>query len=228
MLLTRLFSGHQPQAVFFDLDGTLIDSVPDLAKGIDDMLLALSLPKAGVEHVRLWVGNGAQILVQRALDWATNESGVSGTDIDKLKADTLFLDFYAEAAGHSRLYPNVLLLLETLRQQNIPLALITNKPRLFTPAILQQHGIDGFFEFLLCGDDLPDKKPHPAQVLAAIERLGVEAGQCLMIGDSISDIAAANAAQVKSVAVSYGYNHGQCATTLPATAVIDDLAELVA
>ncbi|NRB38988.1 MAG: phosphoglycolate phosphatase [Pseudomonadales bacterium] len=226
MLLTALFDGRLPQAVFFDLDGTLIDSVPDLACAIDQMLQALGLPLAGVDNVHLWVGNGAQVLVERAITWACKEQDVD-VDIDREKSLQMFLDFYALAAGHSTLYPNVLTLLNYLHRQKIPLVLITNKPRRFTPAILLQHQIEHVFELLLCGDDLADKKPHPAQILHAVQTLGLEAGQCLMVGDSVSDIDAAVAAKVKSVAVTYGYNHGVCAKTLNADAFVDDLAELL-
>ena len=222
-MLKTLFNGQLPQAVFFDLDGTLIDSVPDLASGIDQMLLACDLPTAGVEKVRIWVGKGARTLVERAVA----ASGEAGKAIDIDAAERLFLDFYASAAGHSTLYANVLELLENLHANHIPLVLITNKPQRFTPVILEQHKMDHLFEFILCGDDLADKKPHPAQLLFALEKLNLEANKCLMVGDSISDIAAANAANVPSVAVTYGYNHGECATTLPATAFIDDLAELM-
>ena len=222
-MLKTLFNGQLPQAVFFDLDGTLIDSVPDLASGIDQMLLACDLPTAGVEKVRIWVGKGARTLVERAVA----ASGEAGKAIDIDAAERLFLDFYASAAGHSTLYANVLELLENLHANHIPLVLITNKPQRFTPVILEQHKMDHLFEFVLCGDDLADKKPHPAQLLFALEKLNLEANKCLMVGDSISDIAAANAANVPSVAVTYGYNHGECATTLPATAFIDDLAELM-
>lgn len=221
-LLEQLFPDALPKAIFFDLDGTLIDSVPGLASAIDEMLLAVGLSEAGEERVRVWVGNGAYALVEEALRYADDDFD----DVLIAECYQHFLACYAKTAKQSCLYPNVKHCLQKLAQQNIELVLITNKPRRFTPEILEQHGIDGFFHSLVCGDDLQDKKPHPAPLIVAMERLNVKASNCLMVGDSFNDIAAANAANIKSVAVSYGYNHGETVLSLPASAFVDDLIML--
>jgi phosphoglycolate phosphatase len=204
------------KAVLFDLDGTLIDSVPDLAAAIDTMLQSLGKAPAGEVKVNRWVGNGAAALVKRALADCDdgdvlhqNQFTHESDDESYLSAYCLFESAYAQrlltATG---LYDGVLSVLSALTSANIQLGLITNKPRLFTLPLLKVLNIADYFSDVLCGDDLEFKKPHPLPVLTALDNLAVSAGQVIMVGDSISDIKSASAAGVKTVAVTYGYNHG--------------------
>lgn len=200
---------EQPaEGLLFDLDGTLIDSVPDLAAAIDIMLLTQQLPAAGVEKVKRWVGNGAQALVKRAL--ADNDDGdlVDFAGDEFQQAYQVFEFAYAkrltEATG---LYPGVVETLAAL--SDFKLALITNKPRQFTLPLLEALNIKHYFQCIICGDDFSEKKPHPMPVIQALQALNVDADKAIMIGDSISDIKAAQAAGVATVAMTYGYNHGQ-------------------
>jgi phosphoglycolate phosphatase len=203
-------------AVLFDLDGTLIDSVPDLAAAIDVMLESIGKAPAGEVKVNRWVGNGAAALVKRAL--ADRDDGDEipharypneGEDEEYASAYAIFECAYAQRlTTGTGLYEGVLSVLSALVSVDIKLGLITNKPRRFTVPLLKALGIDHYFAEVLCGDDLEFKKPHPLPVLTALKNLSVSASQAIMVGDSISDIKAASAAGVKTVAVTYGYNHG--------------------
>jgi len=199
-----------PRLVMFDLDGTLVDSVPDLAVAVDALLLERKYAAAGEEKVRLWVGNGASTLVRRAL---ANAEGIDESQVnDALHQQSLkrFLHHYRRVSGHySKLYPGVKKALERLRQAGVRLTLVTNKPSEFVPHLLADFGIDQMFDAWLGGDSLEQKKPHPAPLLKLMQKYRVEAAQTLMVGDSRSDISAGKAARVATLGVSYGYNHGQ-------------------
>ncbi|SER19748.1 phosphoglycolate phosphatase [Amphritea atlantica] len=223
MLLSELYNPGLPQLVLFDLDGTLLDSVPDLALAIDRMLAALDLPMAGQSRVRHWVGNGAQMLVKRALAHAT---GVEESDLFD-QAFTLFLHHYGLCcAEQSKLYPGVEALLTFLRDNQVSMGLVTNKPIGFTERLLDEYDLRRFFSIVLGGDSLAEKKPHPMPLLCAMDRLGVAPVQTLMVGDSRSDIKAAQQAGCKVAAVTYGYNHGVPVSAYQPDIIIDDLAEL--
>lgn len=195
------------EALFFDLDGTLVDSVPDLAAAVDDMLLALELQPAGIEQVRNWVGNGADKLVERALYHA------AGEDRQKQlfpRAKQIFLEKYRLANGcRSLCYPGVETTLAALKNRGFRLACITNKPARFTHPLLRQLGLDAFFELVVSGDTLPVKKPEPLPLTFCAERMVLPLQACCMVGDSFSDVGAARAAGLPVVAVGYGYNHGE-------------------
>jgi phosphoglycolate phosphatase len=218
-------------AVLFDLDGTLIDSVPDLAAAIDIMLQSLGKEPAGEVKVNRWVGNGAAALVKRAL--ADRDDGDDLHHAGYAFAYAVFESAYAQRLTTATgLYDGVLSVLSELKSANIKLGLITNKPRLFTLPLLQALNIADYFSDVLCGDDLEFKKPHPLPVLTALENLSVTAQQTIMVGDSISDIKSASAAGVKTVAVTYGYNHGISITDArnecQADVTIDKMQQLLA
>jgi len=221
------------KAIIFDLDGTLVDSVPDLAAAIDDMLVAIGQIPAGESLVKLWIGNGTVVLVQRALASAFPNSGSDELLVETFTtAYPLFESAYAQRLAHSTaLYPHVLDVLMQLQKSGMALGLITNKPRRFTMPLLEGLNIDHYFSDVLCGDDLAEKKPHPLPVLAMLTKLSVSAEQAAMVGDSVSDIASAQAAGVEAVAVSYGYNHGldirDTRNSVHAQHVIDRLDELL-
>jgi phosphoglycolate phosphatase len=194
-----------PKLVMFDLDGTLIDSVPDLAKAIDHMLVKFELPKAGEERVRSWVGNGAGKLVERALSYHQ-------ADVETLQQAAMneFLRCYEESCAQDTcLYPGVREGLIEFQQRGCLMAIITNKPRRFIKPILQALDIDHYFSYLSGGDDHPNKKPQPDSLLECMKFFNVDQTQALMIGDSCNDIEAAKNANVLVAAVDYGYNHGR-------------------
>ena len=213
-----------PELVLIDLDGTLIDTVPDLAYAIDGMMSQLNLPKRGEPKVRRWVGNGIERLVKRAL------LDLDFGEPDKQLFQSALLQFkvlYEKCNGHnSVLYPGVREGLNRLKSQDYTLACITNKAEQFTTPLLKTLDIHHYFQKVYSGDTLPKKKPDPLPLLHAAEFFKVEPHHALMIGDSINDVRAARAAGFQIVCVSYGYNHGEDIRKAEPDAVIDSLMEL--
>lgn len=224
-LLHGLYGGGLPRLVMFDLDGTLVDSVPDLAAAIDRMLLQLGRPAAGVEQVRDWVGNGARVLVRRALAGGIEHAAVG--DAETEQALELFSDAYAGSHHLSQVYPGVTATLKWLKKQGVELALITNKPERFVAPLLDEMKLGRYFRWIIGGDTLPQQKPDPAALLHVMRLAGVEAQQALFVGDSRNDVLAARAASVPCVALSYGYNHGRPIAEEQPAAVLDDLRQLL-
>ncbi len=224
--LEQLFDGKLPQLVMFDLDGTLMDSVPDLAAAVDKMLLQLGREPAGVQQVRNWVGNGSPVLVRRALAGQLEHDGVPGD----LAAEALALFMQAYAGGHelTTVYPGVRECLGWLRENDVPMAIITNKPAQFIEPLLVEKGLVGYFQWLVGGDTLPQQKPDPAALLWVMGKAGAAPVESLFVGDSRNDVRAAKAAGVPCVALSYGYNHGEPIANEQPAMVLDDLRELVA
>ncbi len=215
-----------PKMVLIDVDGTLVDSVPDLAWCVDEMMKQLGMPERGEAAVRNWVGNGVPRLVERAL-----VNDLDGKPDQALfdKAYPIFLDLYAEnTSKRSVLYPGVREGLDYLKSTTARIGCVTNKASQFTLPLLKDLGIYDEFEIVIAGDTLPKKKPDPAPLLHAAEKLGVAPAESLMIGDSQSDVKASRAAGFGIVCMSYGYNHGEDIRAYHPDAVIDSMAELPA
>ena len=199
-----------PQLIMLDLDGTLVDSVPDLAIAVDQMLTELDRPKAGEAKVRDWVGNGASMLVARALSDSLEPQACHQEGELYEAAYLAFLKAYAESNGrYAQIYPGVEAALEKWTQQKIPLAVVTNKPMLFTKALLKSLRLSRYFHFVVGGDSLPQKKPDPAPLQHIMNQLEAAPEACWIIGDSKHDVQAGRAAGCKVAAVTYGYNHGE-------------------
>lgn len=210
--------------ILIDLDGTLIDSVPDLAFCVDAMMSELGLPERGEATVRNWVGNGVERLVQRAL--ANSLDGEPDPEL-YTRALPVFLRLYQEhTSGRSRLYPGVREGLDQLRADGFRLGCVTNKAERFTLPLLRDKGIREMFELVVSGDTLPQKKPDPAPLLHAASAFGVTPAESLMVGDSRSDVKAARAAGFRIVCMSYGYNHGADIRDEHPDAVLDRLDQL--
>lgn len=214
----------QPKMVLIDLDGTLVDSVPDLAYCVDVMMAQLNQPLRGEAKVRQWVGNGVERLVKRALlDRLDGEPDAA----DFQRALPIFMALYKDnVSKRSQLYPGVKDGLEFLRGAGYKLGCITNKAEAFTVPLLKDLGVYDYFQIVVSGDTLPVKKPDPAPLLHAAKFFNVAADQALMVGDSISDVQAARNAGFQIVCLSYGYNHGVDIREARPDAVIDSLAEL--
>lgn len=221
----QLFPGTLPRLVMFDLDGTLIDSVPDLAAAVDRMLLELGRPAAGLDAVRQWVGNGAEVLVRRALAGGIEHDAVDTQLAERALA--LFMEAYGESHELTVVYPGVRDTLRWLRKQGVEMALITNKPERFVGPLLDQMKIGRYFRWIIGGDTLPQKKPDPAALLFVMKMAGIAPEQSLFVGDSRSDVQAARAAGVKSVGLTYGYNHGRPIDEESPSLVLDDLRLLL-
>ena len=222
--LLGVLNGQLPKLVMFDLDGTLIDSVPDLAVATDKMLLQLGRAPAGMEKVRNWVGNGAPVLVRRALADDIDHQAITAEQ--EAEALAIFMQVYGTGDSLTTLYPGALDTLKSLHLLGVKLALVTNKPEKFLPRLLADTTMAEFFQWIVGGDTLPEKKPDPAGLLWVMQQAQVTAQQCLFVGDSRNDVLAAHAAGVACIAVTYGYNYGQPISAENPALVVDDLREL--
>jgi phosphoglycolate phosphatase len=192
----------QLEAIIFDLDGTLVDSARDLQDAINAVLVEEGLQPIELDEVKSMIGDGAAKLVERAILATGGDTAHLSEHVRR------FLEVYeATASRHTRAYPGVRGTLESLRRRGLPLAVVTNKPYAATLDILDALGLRSFFGAIIGGDTLPERKPHPAPVLFALERLGVKPQAALMIGDNYHDVQAARAAGVRVFAVTYGYSH---------------------
>ncbi len=202
-------------AALIDLDGTLMDTVPDLAQAANGMRSDLGLSPLSLARIAAFVGKGVDSLVHRAL-----------TDDMKQQADAAlfaqgraaFFRHYHQVNGvHATVFEGVPAALQRLRDDGLRLACVTNKPREFTQPLLERVGLAAAFDVVVAGDDVPEKKPHPAQLLEACRQLGVPVHQCVMLGDSVNDAQAAARAGCPCLLVETGYNEGQSVTALRGT-----------
>jgi len=215
---------NKPEMILIDVDGTLVDSVPDLAFCVDEMMRRLGREPWGETRVRDWVGNGVERLVRRALiGQLDGEPSVA----DFEKAYPIFLDLYADnTSKRSLLYPGVREGLDYLKGAGYALGCVTNKAAQFTEPLLKDLGIYDYFSIIVSGDTLEQKKPHPAPLLHAAQFFKVEPAQALMVGDSVSDVKAARAADFRIACVPYGYNHGEDIRLAKPDLMIENLAAL--
>lgn len=210
------------QLLIFDLDGTLLDSIDDLATALNTALYANALPTYPTDTISCWVGNGSYQLCLQAL----SASAVFDDDkANKLHDD--FLYCYANQNGkQSRLYDGVQEGLVSLKDAGYHLALATNKPSQFLPQILTMYGWKCLFDGVVGGDTLTQKKPHPAPLLYLCDTLCIAPTQATMIGDSDNDIQAGKRAGMATLGLSYGYNYGKPITDSRPDAVFDDFGTL--
>ena len=214
----------KPQMILIDVDGTLVDSVPDLAYCVDEMMRQLGRPPHGETRVRDWVGNGVERLVRRAL---VGQLDGEPSDADFAAAYPIFLELYADnTSKRSHLYPGVREGLAYMEAAGYRLGCVTNKAAQFTVPLLKDLGVYEHFGIVVAGDTLPVKKPDPQPLLHAAAHFGVAPQHALMIGDSKSDVTAARAAGFQIVCMSYGYNHGEDIRNYAPDAVIDSMTEL--
>jgi phosphoglycolate phosphatase len=215
---------QRPEMVLIDVDGTLVDSVPDLAYCVDAMMRELGMPERGEAQVRQWVGNGVERLVKRAL---LNQLDGEPDEALYARALPVFEALYREnTSKRSCLYDGVGEALDFLKSTGVRIGCVTNKASQFTLPLLKDLGVHDFFEVIICGDMLERKKPDPMPLLHAAEQLETRPSASLMIGDSMSDVKAARAAGFQIVCMSYGYNHGEDIRDYNPDAVIDSMAEI--
>lgn len=206
------------RSVTIDLDGTLLDTVPDLAAAANAMLRELGRPEYPVDTIAAFIGRGIPKLVARCLP---------DLEADAVEqAQAVFRRHYAVENGRrSRLFPGVLEGLQAFRAAGLPMAVITNKAAAFTEPLLVATQLDSWFEFAVSGDSLPEKKPHPMPLLHACERMGTVPAENLHIGDSRHDAAAARAAGCPVFLVPYGYNEGEDVQGIDCDAIVTSLVE---
>ena len=215
---------RKPKMILIDVDGTLVDSVPDLAYCVDEMMKALGREPHGEAKVRDWVGNGVERLTRRAL---IGQLDGEPSDEDFAKGYPIFLDLYKDnTSKRSCLYPGVREGLDYMKSQGYLLGCVTNKDAQFAIPLLKGLGIYDEFGIVVSGDTLSVKKPDPQPLLHAAAHFGVGAEDSLMLGDSKSDVTAARNAGFQIVCMSYGYNHGEDIRNYHPDAVIDSMEEL--
>lgn len=218
----------QFKLIGFDLDGTLVDSLPDLALSVNSALAEFDLPQASQELVMTWIGNGADILITRALIWAKEQSGKTLDEEQIKELKRRFGFYYSEnLCNVSRLYPHVKETLERLKAQGYILAVITNKPTKHVQPVLAAFGIDHLFSEMLGGQSLPAIKPHPAPLYYLCGKFGLYPKQILFVGDSKNDILAAHAAGCAVVGLTYGYNYNIPIAEANPDWVFDDFADIL-
>ena len=215
------------KVIIFDLDGTLIDSAPDLALAVNHMLTSVHHANFDEATIDGWVGNGASILVQRALSGSRTIDERLDTNFVATALD-IFLKFYAlNLCVKTCPYPNVLSTLQALKSKGYRLAIVTNKPFAFVEPILKGLELFDLFEYFIGGDSLAEKKPSPLPLLHVCERLKVSVKECIMVGDSKNDILAGNACGMQTIGVTYGYNYGENIDVHKPSVVFDDFGEII-
>ncbi len=211
--------------LIFDMDGTLIDSAPSLANAINFMLQRLGKEPLPLSRVKEFIGNGSKMLVLRSL---TNKKDVNEKEIDnKLfeKAHKIFLDYYGNnLTKDARVFDNVISTLQELKP-HYKMCVVTNKPHQFVQTILSAFEIDKFFDFFVGANENLPKKPDPAMLLFACKKAQIAPSNSFMIGDSKNDLLAAKNANIKAIALSYGYNNDNLQEYNP-IAICNDFSEL--
>lgn len=209
-------------AVLLDLDGTLLDTIPDLTDATNAMRHDLGLPALSQDTVTKYVGKGSENLVIRAL--SDNPSGTVPDAEQTAHALALFFDHYRALNGkRTQLYPGVMEGLRAFRNAGLKMAVVTNKPEAFTHILLIKTGLAHLFDAVVCGDTCERKKPDPMPFLHACDLLDVQPADALAIGDSINDAQAARTAGITVLAVPYGYNEGYDVRTLD----VDDIVSSI-
>lgn len=212
------------KVVGFDLDGTLVDSALGLANTVDNMCERLGLPKPGKALVTTWIGNGIEVLLDRALLWANAPKDAEY----RQKAMIILSECYQdELLSGSPLFPDVKETLVQLHSEGHQLVLITNKPSKFVPDLMDYLGISHLFAMMLGANDSIKIKPHPTPIFKVLGELGVMQSEFVFVGDSRNDILAAKNAGVTSIALTYGYNYGEPIANESPDYIIHDFAELL-
>ena len=213
----KLYPGY-----LFDLDGTLVDTAPDINAALNYALASRGCPGVDEAVTRHWVGHGARVLVTQAIERNNLDDGL----LDELVA--VFIEFYENnIATHSRPYPGVIKTLDTLRSRGAVLAVVTNKLTRFSVPLLAALELDPYFSAIVCGDTTSKSKPAAEPALHACDQLAVPPEEALFVGDSETDVACARAACGPVVVVRDGYNHGTPASELGADGVIESFYDLV-
>jgi len=218
-------------AIAFDLDGTLLDTVHELAAAINALLAELGYPPLAKDVVGTLIGKGMANLVRRALALATDVSPDAVDESEVKDALDRYQAHYASRLGReTRLFPGMIEGLARLREMGIPLAVITNKATRFVRPHLVAAGIEDYFAVVIGGDDLPAKKPDPAPLRHVAAVFGIPTGRLLMVGDSRNDVEAARGAGCPVLVVPYGYREGRPVHDLEADGIVqsvDDVADRV-
>lgn len=210
--------------LLFDLDGTLVDSAPDITLAVDATLAARHWPQAGIERVRSWIGNGSRKLIERALHFAVGE-------YDAALHESVHSEFLLEYAKHNgpetRVFDGVREFLQHCAAMQKNMACVTNKPEHLAKQLVAHLGMDHYFSLVIGGDTFPQRKPDPTALLHCCNVLGIAVERTVMVGDSETDVLSARAAGMKVLCVSYGYNRNGPVIATGPDWVVDDLRVLI-
>lgn len=212
----------QFSGILFDLDGTLVHTIPDLAAAANAMRMDMGLSPLPEALIATFVGKGVDQLVIRILSHDSQPPSIDFV----MRGLARFKDHYRVLNGrYSQIYPDVLEGLQAFRDQGARLAVVTNKGTAFAVPLLQHMGLSRYFEVVVCGDSCKRKKPDPLPLFHACDLLGISPAKALFIGDSINDAQAAQAANIPMLALPYGYNEGQSVHSLPVDAIVGSILE---
>ncbi len=215
--------------VLFDLDGTLIETAPEIADAVNDTLVAFDRPRVSQQQVNDWIGHGTRELLIKAL------ASCDGTTTDAVRSSPAFarieaafgVHYLARCGTRSHLYPQVRETLTALRTRGVKLVVVTNKEGRYTRTVLDAHRLTPLFDRVVSGDTLPVKKPDPAAIHACLQDYGVPADRALFVGDSSIDVATARNGGIEVWALPYGYNMGEPIAACGPDRVIADLSALL-
>ena len=215
--------------ILFDLDGTLVETAPEIMDAVNEVLRRFSLPAVTQQQVNDWIGHGTLELLVKAV------ACVSQRDADEVRTSDLlrqmvplYNEVYKQRCGtRSQLYPHVRETLMALRAQGVKLAVVTNKENRYTQVVLDVHQLTPLFDAVVSGDTLPVKKPNPAGAAQVLAQFGAEPARTLFVGDSSIDVATARNAGVAVWVLPYGYNMGQPIEACGPDRVIEDFSMLL-
>ena len=215
--------------VMFDLDGTLIETAPEICDAVNDTLRRFDLPEITQQQVNDWIGQGTRELLIEALAYSGKTSVAAVRVSDSLSlVDAEFDKYYQARCGtRSHLYPQVRETLTVLRERGVKLAVVTNKESRYTASVLNAHQLLPLFDRVVSGDTLPRKKPDPAGIQSCLAQFETPAHRALFVGDSSIDVATARNAGVTVWALPYGYNMGQSIENCSPDRVIPDCSVLL-
>ena len=224
MFTNSIKSNQKPiRAVIVDLDGTMLDTVPDFQVAINRMRDEMAMAPLGQDQIALMVGKGSENLIRSVLELDMGRAGVEARFDDAMAS---YQRHYLSINGkHTKLYPGVIAGLESLKSQGLRLACVTNKPIAFALPLLAQKGLSAYFDVVYGGDSLAHKKPHPMPLLQVCTDFALPAHQVVAIGDSSNDAEAARAAGCFVLTVPYGYNHGQAIQETDSDGIVSSLLE---
>jgi len=210
------------RAALLDLDGTLLDSIPDLAFAANAMRVELGMSPLREDVVATFVGKGVDNLVRRSLAGSLDAADPTAAEFDVARA-AFYRHYHLSNGEKAQIYPGVIDGLKLMREQGLKLAVVTNKPTEFTLPLLQRTGLAGFFDAVVCGDTCERRKPDPDQVVHACDLLGVAPHEAVTIGDSVNDAQAGRSAGTQVLVVPYGYNEGRDVRELDVDGIVDTL-----
>jgi len=214
--------------ILFDLDGTLIETAPEIADAVNDTLTQFHLPPVTQQQVNHWIGHGTRTLLIQAL------AEVGKTTLEAVQAadnfkhiEAAFGTHYEQRCGtRSHLYPHVRETLQALRAAGVKLVVMTNKEGRYTQTVLDAHALAPMFDRVISGDTLPVKKPNPAGITDCLKQFGMSSDRALFVGDSSIDVATARNAGIAVWALPYGYNMGEPIESCQPDRVIPDFSAL--